>query len=400
MKRNWIIRVLVLALLVAALSGFAAGAEGFDGTPTVNVTLGRGESYKVDTSSILTTGAQALRFKSLDEEIATVSADGVITARKKGSVAVGVGYDRTLLGLCKVTVTAAPKRVRLSEDMLVLSVGDTRTLRARITKGSASALSFSSANAAVAKVDAGGVVTALSGGKTTVTVRTYNGKTARCDVYVLGGRAPTALTLNVSDLTIQVGESFRLEASVDAGSDALYKYASMNRKVAKVSGDGIVTGVRTGSTVVAVQTHNGLTQTVNVAVKPKLKDLYGCLTNDSRTYLQAARKLKLTRDAASAAGSVIGRNGEVTLTLTADSCEVALSAVANPRYCVQGVDVSMTPQSAAAKLIAGGWAQTAGQNGDGLERRVFVKGGDTPHTITIATADGETISGISARWEW
>lgn len=397
MRKSWLAGALIVALLLAGM----ALAESFGATPEMNVALGRGESLKLDTSSILVSGGKALKFLSSDAEIASVDGNGVVTGHKRGGCSVGVGYDNTLLGVYRVSVTAAPKRVRLSEDMAILSVGDTLTLKAALNKDSASALAFTSGKPSVAKVDAAGVVTALSAGKATVTVSTYNGKTDSCDIYVLGGKAPSTLSLNVSSLVLQKGESFRLEAAVDPGSDAFYRYASMNKKIAQVSDEGVITGIRAGSTVVAVRTHNGLTQTVSVTVKSKLKDVYGCLTKDPKTFVEIARKLKLVRDTSvSQSDGVVGRNGELTLAMSKKGCQVALSAVDDPRFCVQGVDVSMTPEAAAAKLLAGGWALTASKNSDGVEQRVFTKGGDTTHRIIIATGNGVLISGIAAQWEW
>lgn len=400
MSNRWIARALALAMLVLALACGAAGAESFGDTPTASVTLGRGESYKIDTSAILLGEGQKLEYKTSDKKIVSVNAEGVVTALKKGSAVVAVGYDQTLLALLKVSVTVAPKRVRLSDEMAVLSVGDTVQLTAKLTKESASALTYASGNPAVAAVDAQGKVTALSGGKTTVTVETYNGKMDSCDIYVLGGKAPTTLKLNVSDLVIQVGETFKLEPAVDEGSDALYRFASMNKKVARVSAEGVVTGARVGETVVAVRTHNGLTQMLNVTVKPRLKDVYGCLTNDAGDYLKYARALKLVRDLSAGEGAVAGRSDEVALVMTPNSCQVALNAVDNPRYCVQGVDVSMPVETAAAKLIARGWAQTGVKTEGAVEQRAFTKGGDTTHTVVIATANGTAIQGLLAVWTW
>ena len=402
MKNRWFALVLALTLLVAALGGAAvAEAENPLATPTAKVALGVGESWKIDVSSLLAPEGQVLQYKTSDKKIATVDADGVVTALKKGSATVAIGYDQTLLGLCKVAVVAAPKKVALSPKVVVLSAGDTKELSAKLSKDSASALTFASSNEAVATVDADGKITAVAGGKATITAQTFNDKAAECVVYVLGGKAPTTLSLNVSDVTIQVGETFQLTPSVDEGSDAYYKYASQNKKIARVGNDGVITGVKKGATTVAVKTHNGLTQTVQVTVKARLKDVYGCLTNDPKDFLKAAKKLKLSPDVdATDNATVVFSDDELALAMTAGSCQISLRAGSNPRYCVQGIDVSMTPQSAAAKLIAAGWAMTGSKSSDGVEQRAFTKGGDTTHYIVIATADGTAIQGITAQWAW
>jgi hypothetical protein len=217
---------------------------------------------------------------------------------------------------------------------------------------------------------------------------------------VLGGKAPTTLSLNVPVVDIQVGETFRLAPSVDEGSDAFYQYASQSRKIATVNSEGVITGVRKGSTSVAVRTHNGLIQAVEVNVKARLKNVYGCLTNDPATCALYVRKLDLGRDEDVPAGTVLCRDEELALTMTSSSCTVAIAPAAKPRYCIEGIDVSMTPEVAAAKLIANGWALTGTKASDGVEQRAFTRGGDTSRYIAIATADGTTIQGLLAQWTW
>lgn len=400
MKYRWVARILALALLTACVTGFAGLAEGFGQTPSTSLKLGRGETCKFDTSAILASEGQILKYKTNNPKVAVVDADGMITGLRKGQATVAVGYDSTLLGVCKVTVVAAPKRVTLSEKSAVLSVGDVKALDAKLTSGSASVLTYTSSNETVATVDAEGNVTALSGGKATITVQTFNEKTAECTIYVLGGKAPTTLSLNVPVVEIQVGEIFRLAPSVDEGSDAIYKFASQNRKIAAVSAEGVITGVRKGSTSVAVKTHNGLIQAVEVNVKAKLKDVLKCLTNDPATFLQFARKLNLTRQGDASAGTVVYHDSELALTMTASSCTAAIVTTAKPRYCIAGIDVTMTPENAAAKLLANGWALTATKSSDGVEQRAFTKTDAPAFTIAIATADGTTIQGIMAQWNW
>ncbi len=400
MKYRWIARALALALLMASVVGFAGLAEGFGQTPSTSVKLGRGETCRFDTSAILVGKGQVLKYRSKNPNVATVDADGVITAVRKGKTTVAVGYDKTLLGVCNVTVVAAPKRVTLSDSYAVLSVGDVKPLTAKLSSGSASALRFTSSNDKVATVDDGGNVTAISGGKATVMVRTYNDIAATCDVYVLGGKAPTTLSLNVATVDIQVGETFRLSPSVDEGSDAIYRYASQNRKVASVSAEGVITGMRKGTTSVAVKTHNGLIQAVEVNVKARLKDAFKCLTDDPATYMQYARKLNLTRQTDGPVNTVTCQDDELALTMNASGCTATIVNVLKPRYCIAGIDVTMTPENAAAKLIANGWALTATKSTDGVEQRAFTRADAPARAIAIATADGTTIQGIMCQWNW
>ena len=131
-----------------------------------------------------------------------------------------------------------------------------------------------------------------------------------------------------------------------------------------MNAEGVITGVRKGSTSVAVKTHNGLIQAVEVNVKARLKDVYGSLTNDPATYALYAQKLGLERDEDAPAGTVVCRDGELALSMTSSSCTVAVAS------------------------------------SDGVEQRAFTRAGDETHFIAIATADGATIQGILAQWNW
>ena len=97
---------------------------------------------------------------------------------------------------------------------------------------------------------------------------------------------------------------------------------------------------------------------------------------------------------------MVCRDGELALSMTSSSCTVAVASVLSPRYCIEGIDTSMTPEVAAAKLIANGWALTGNKTSDGVEQRAFTRAGDETHFIAIATADGATIQGILAQWNW
>ena len=76
MKYRWILWALTLVLALTVASG-AAVAEHFDAAPTIDVTLGRGESFTLDTTGLLVAEGQTLKFKTSDGKVAAVSADGV-----------------------------------------------------------------------------------------------------------------------------------------------------------------------------------------------------------------------------------------------------------------------------------------------------------------------------------
>ncbi len=396
MKRRAIATLLMLALALAALLPAAAVAE-----PTVlSMSLGKGEKYQINTTAIPGAEGKQLVFATSNKKVATVSTDGIITANRKGTAKIAVGYDDTALAVCTVTVLGAPKKIAFAEKNVVLSVSDTKQLEVALPKKTASTLTFESSDPAVATVDGAGKVTAVAGGHAVITAKTFNGKSASCALIVLAGAAPTEVKLNAETLSIQQKETFTLKPTVNDGADAVYFYASANPKIATVNAEGVVTGKKKGTTQIAVKTHNGLTATATVVVKGKLTNVYGALTNSPKTFLKYAKKLKMKKDTTeTSTTSVMYYNDQMALIMTANSCQISLSPTTAPKYCVQNIDASMTAEQAAEKLVANGWALADTKTVDGIDVRAFTKNGDATRPITVS-ADGSDIRSIDAFWTW
>ena len=138
--------------------------------------LGVGEKYAL--------GIPGATFISSNRRIAAVKASGVIVAKRVGSAQIDIFLEGEPIGVCGVTVLAAPTEAALSAESLLLNVGETGLLTATLPEGSSSALKWSSSNKRVVTVDQLGQLTAIRGGSATITVKTYNKLTASCVVSV------------------------------------------------------------------------------------------------------------------------------------------------------------------------------------------------------------------------
>lgn len=392
MNTRFIKQVLALLLMLALVVPAVAFAE----PATVALKLGVKEKYQIVGSTIPGAEGKTLRYASSNKKVATVSSSGVITAKKKGTVGIAVGYDTTVLAVFQVTVLAAPKKVTLSEKKLLINKDDTKQLTATLPKKTASAITFASSDPAVATVDALGNVKGVGSGKAVITAKTFNKKSASCTVYVMAGPAPTSMALNAEAVTLYVKEKFQVTPTLNAGSDTLYAYSTKNKKVATVSSSGLITAKKKGTTTVTVTTHNGLTKTVQVTVKAKLTDVYGTLTNSSKNFVKYAKKLKLKKDNDPDFKGVMYYNSQLALIMTEDSCQVDLNPATKPKYSLQGVDVSMTLDEAKVKLIAKGWKEAGKTTTDGVDVYTFTNDSDAKRGIAISTDDGKTIGGIIA----
>ena len=150
--------------------------------------------------------------------------------------------------------------VSLNTNTLTLNVSEVATLTATITPNDADnqRVTWSSDNTAIATVNANGVVTAVAGGTTRITVRTEDGgHTATATVIV--STPTTGVTLNKRTLELAVRETETLIATVEP-SDATnpnVTWRSSDNAIATVNANGIVTAVAAGTTTITVTTADG-----------------------------------------------------------------------------------------------------------------------------------------------
>lgn len=153
-----------------------------------NVELTVGSSFALTVS-----GADKVAFSSSDESVATVSANGTVQAVSTGSAVITASAADTT-ATCRVAVTAAvdqpdtPTGKDLSlkafdSEVTVqfsFNVGDTVPLE---VDGTDATVTWSSSDSQIATVDASGVVTAVSSGKTTITAA-VDGQTLTIEALV------------------------------------------------------------------------------------------------------------------------------------------------------------------------------------------------------------------------
>jgi len=220
-----------------------------------------------DTASLSAGGAPSgasIAWSSSNSAVASVSG-GSVTAAGSGYATITASFTnhgRNYSASCGVSVQQPG--LRLSADGLgSLYVGDTRSLSAETSPGGGSVV-WSSSTSSVASVSSG-TVTAKSAGSASLNASfTYKGHTytGRCSVSVLS----PAVSLSAESLSMTVGESQRLSASVLPDSQSV-SWSSGDSGVVSVS-DGNLTAVGAGTaSVTAKITYGGTTYSRSCTVR-------------------------------------------------------------------------------------------------------------------------------------
>ena len=208
----------------------------------------------------------AVRYTTSSKRYVKVSADGRIQGVKRGSAVIRATLPNGLVASCKVTVKKAPSKITAKPKSIVIGVGEKARVGWSLTKKSASAVSVTSANAAVATVD-GAEVTGVAPGTAKLTLRTFNGKKATVTVTVRN--APESVAFAAGEIVLGVGQKSALQASVNAGAAGAitFRPAEDDPVIASVSGS-TVQGRAVGETTVTATAYNGVSAVCKVVVKP------------------------------------------------------------------------------------------------------------------------------------
>ncbi len=242
--------------------------------------LGVGETYKLEKTVTPTLAESGCKWSSSDKSVATVNSKGEVVGKKSGTATITLKSANGKTATCKVTVYKAPSSIKLNKSTLTLGVDEWIDLSKTVGSGefvNGPSLTWTSSdkNIVTAQRIAGAKcqVRAVGVGTATVTVKTYNGKTATCKVTVK--KAPTAIKIDKEKINLGVGEEFVVTRSVVNDDEFMNPesgyWGSHNKKYAKVkkldNHKAQITGVEVGNTVITATAYNGKTAKATVTVK-------------------------------------------------------------------------------------------------------------------------------------
>ena len=247
-------------------------------TTRMNVPVGKKFSLSPVVSNENGECMAELRYASSRSNIASVDANGQITAIAAGTAIIRIMTQNDLYVDCTVVVQPAATSVVLSTTTCSLGVGQTAKIMAKVNTASGSFIfsegdyeyaCFESNDSSIVTIDpVTGVVTAVAQGIAYVRLVTTNGKYALCKVEV--GPGAEWLMFDEIVCTLGVGQSKLLTCDKSAGSITTRTYTSSNPSVLSVDGNDATCTIKAlsvGEAIVTATSSNGKTTTCTVTVK-------------------------------------------------------------------------------------------------------------------------------------
>ena len=177
------------------------------------------------------------------------------------------------INFAEAPVKPEVESVTLSPSSLNLEIGEKDNIIATIMPSDADkTLTWSSSDTRVATVEGNGLVTAVSAGTATITATALNGVKDTVEVKVEAPIAPTELRLSPSSLELEVEGTAQLKTSLlPAEANQAVTYSSSDESVAKVSSEGKVTAVSSGTAIITATSvaDPAVLATCTVTVKAK-----------------------------------------------------------------------------------------------------------------------------------
>lgn len=278
-----------------------------------------GDTFKIGYRLKPSKSDDKVTFTTSSKKIATVDAEGNVTAVGKGSAIItakttsGV-KDRFYITVKKADVSASDDAsgdtevsqpvsgekvkatgISLKHRSVTIFEGEQYAIMYELSPSNSNdSVTFRSLNKAVASVDKNGVITARGAGNTRIVCTTGSGKKVKLNVTVApvlteeekdevyeeeaereynenGELVPTMVRFGEESVSVRVGSTIDLDARIyPSGAKYTYTIKSDDTSVAKVNSRGEVTGVKEGNTVITLTTDNGKSDTVYVTVYGKV----------------------------------------------------------------------------------------------------------------------------------
>jgi uncharacterized protein YjdB len=360
----------VSTIAIIAAAGLAACKEAAEPekvasivgmNPTDSVRLGKTIAFDIETreaSGKKLTGRK-VTWSSLNPNVATVDANGVVTGLVIGSTTITARADAAT-AQTDVKVQPLVASVVLFPSSATIPIGSTRALTVAVSDKNGLALAgrtvaFSSSNPNIATVNASGVVVGVSIGRAVINAEAVQDQvsgTATIDVV----QAPVA-SVSISPAgsqTVFQGLTLQLSATLRDGNNPPniltgrpVSWTTSNPSVATVSSTGVVTGLALGNAQITAESE-GVTSSVSVTVLPRPVATVDLTPNPGT--VKVGQSLQMTLDLRDANGNQLTTVGR---TVTWDSSNRPVATVQD------GVVSGVTQGSATITVTVDGKSASA-----------------------------------------
>ena len=234
---------------------------------------------------------KTVTWSSSNTAVATVSSNGLVTAVQEGSATITAkAGDKT--ATCTVTVSKKVIPVTsftFGDDWFYVEKDHTLQLPFQSSPTDANeTLTWTSSAPSYVSVDQNGLVSGLKIGTVTITVK---GSLVNATCKVTCHYIPTGITLNATNLTMEVEDTFQMQGTVNKRpedtSDYGISWSSADPSIAKISSSGLVTAVSPGTTTLRAGVYGGVEAFCTVTVTKKT--VYVTSITLDRTSLEIAR---------------------------------------------------------------------------------------------------------------
>lgn len=238
----------------------------------ISIKVGESETLKVihEPSDL---PVPSYTWESSNEDVATIT-NGKVTAMSVGEATIKVtAAELGLSASCKIKVNPVEaETIVLNTTNQELKIGDEFQLTATIEPENTTdkSITWESNDDKIATVTEEGLVKAVGVGKAIITVTSGN-VSVTCNIEVEPIQV-TGISLSHEDIEIEITDEFELQATISP-EDATNKkiiWSSSDEKIAKVSENGLITGLSEGKTIITAKSEDGgHTAQVNVTVNLK-----------------------------------------------------------------------------------------------------------------------------------
>jgi len=197
--------------------------------------------------------ATAVTWTSGDATIASVSAQGVVTAMTPGTVVITARSVSDPRVQASTSVTVAPPRsVVISPSTMAIGRAESRSLTAQlfVDPGVSTAVTWRTNRPLIATVTQQGLVTGISDGDATITAVSVADTTLRATALVRVVPVVRSIMVSPASAVLNIGQTRTFSAAiiVDQGASGAIAWSSGNPAVASVNAQGVAIAVGVGTT--------------------------------------------------------------------------------------------------------------------------------------------------------